>query len=111
MRRIIQAPEGMEPETPGLPSLPMDESIWEDGYSLVIDELKQGALQKFWKHYYGASAEMVLSGDDLAALRKDIMAVVPGCADKPAVAGFLLDLARMCSRAHRQKHSLHVIAD
>jgi len=111
MRRIIQAPEGMQPDTPGLPALSMDESVWEDGYSLVIDELKQGALQKFWKHYYGTSAEMVLSGDDLSALRKDIMAAVPGCANKPAVVGFLLDLARLCSRAHRQQHSLHVIAD
>ena len=101
----------MRPETPGLPSLPMDESIWEDGYSLVIDELKQGVLQKFWKHYYGASAEMVVSGDGLAVLRKDILAAVPVCTDKPAVVGFLLDLARMCARARRSKHSLHVIAD
>ena len=101
----------MQPDTPDLPSLSMDESIWEDGYSLVIDELKQGVLQKFWKHYYGASAEMVVSGHELTAFRKEIMAAVPGCADEPAVLGFLLDLARMCSRAHRQKHSLHVIAD
>jgi hypothetical protein len=111
MRRIIQVPEGVRPETPDLPSLPMDESVWEDGYSLVIDELKDGALQRFWKHYYGASAEMVVSGHDLIALRKDIMAAVPGCAGKPAVVDFLLDLARMCARAHRQKHCLHVIAD
>jgi len=89
----------------------MDESVWEDGYSLVIDELKDGALQKFWKHYYGASAEMVVSGHHLIELSKDIMAAVPSCADKPAVLDFLLDLARMCARAHRQKHSLHVIAD
>ena len=101
----------MQPDTPDLPSLSMDESIWEDGYSLVIDELKQGVLQKFWKHYYGASAEMVVSGHELTAFRKEIMAAVPGCADEPAVLGFLLDLARMCARAQRQKHSLHVIAD
>jgi len=111
MRRIIQVPGGGRPETPGLPSLPMDESVWEDGYSLIIDELKEGALQRFWKHYYGASAEMVVSGDDLIALRKDIMAAVQGCESKRAVVDFLLDLARMCARAHRQKHSLHVIAD
>ena len=35
----------MQPDTPGLPALSMDESVWEDGYSLVIDELKQGALK------------------------------------------------------------------
>ena len=54
---------------------------------------------------------MVVSGDGLSELRKDILAAVPGCTDKPAVVGFLLDLARMCARARRAKHSLHVVAD
>ncbi|MDQ0570515.1 hypothetical protein QFZ42_002349 [Variovorax paradoxus] len=111
MRRIIQVPEGVRPETPDLPSLSMDESVWEDGYSLVIDELAHGALQTFWKHYYGASAEMVISGQQLAEFRKEIMAAAPNCASKPAVLEFLMQLARICARARRQKHSLHVVAD
>lgn len=111
MRRIILAPDGTRPHTPNLPSLPMEESVWEDGYSLVIDEQETGTLQTFWKHYYGASAEMVISGPALTAFRKDIMAVAPVCADKPVVLDFLLDLARMCARARREKSSLHVMAD
>lgn len=111
MRRIIQVPEGERPDAPGLGVLEMDESVWEDGYSLVVDELEQGPLQTFWKHYYGASAEMVIAGAALARLRKELLAVAPGCADKPAVGEFLLALARMCTRARRRGHSLHVIAD
>ena len=89
----------------------MAESVWEDGYSLVIDELADGTLQTFWKHYYGASAEMVVSGPALTVFRKEIMAVAPSCSGKPAVFGVLVELARMCARAHREKHGLHVIAD
>lgn len=111
MRRIIQVPEGVGPEMPGLLSLAMDEIVWEDGYSLVIDELDNGTLQTFWKHYYGASAEMVIAGRELAMFRKEILAVAPACSRKPAVFEFLLALSRMCARAHRENHSLHVIAD
>jgi hypothetical protein len=111
MRRIIQVPEGARPETPGLPSLAMAESVWEEGYSLVIDELADGTLQTFWMHYYGASAEMVISGQQLTGFRKEIMAAAQNCTSKPAVLEFLMQLARICARARRQKHSLHVIAD
>jgi hypothetical protein len=111
MRRIILVPEGERPEAPGLACLPMDEAVWEDGYSLVVNEMSRGMLQVFWKHYYGASAEMVVSGDPLTELRKDILAVTPACKDKPAVLEFLVSLSRMCSRARRQGGSLHVIAD
>ncbi len=111
MRRIVQVPDGVRPDTPGLPVLAMDESVWEDGYALVIDELEQGTLQTFWKHYYGASAEMVIAGPALAGLRKELLAVAPGCTDRPAVHAFLRAFARMCARARRLHHSLHVIAD
>ena len=111
MRRIILVPDGVKPETPGLSALPMDESIWEDGYSLVIDELQHGTLQKFWKHYYGASAEMVIAGPALTEFRNDVMAATPRCVAKPAVGEFLVALARLCGMAHRRRQSLHVIAD
>jgi hypothetical protein len=111
MRRIIQVPEGVGPDMPGLHSLSMDETVWEDGYSLVIDELDSGTLQTFWKHYYGASAEMVIAGREVAVFRKEIMAVAPALSGKPAVFEFLLALSRMCARTHRENHSLHVIAD
>ena len=89
----------------------MQESVWEDGYSLVIDELASGTLQTFWTHYYGASAEMVISGHELVEFRKEIMAVAPSCVGKSAVLDFLVELTRMCARAHHDKQSLHVIAD
>lgn len=111
MRRIILVPDGGKPETPGLPALAMEESVWEDGYSLVIDELESSRLQTFWRHYYGASAEMVVPGTALAAFRKELLAVAPTCAAKPEVMAFLLELAKWCARAQRTKRSLHVVAD
>ena len=54
---------------------------------------------------------MVISGQQLTGFRKEIMAAAQNCASKPAVLEFLMQLARICARARRQKHSLHVIAD
>jgi hypothetical protein len=54
---------------------------------------------------------MVIAGREVAVFRKEIMAVAPALSGKPAVFEFLLALSRMCARAHRENHSLHVVAD
>jgi hypothetical protein len=110
-RRVLLVPPGARLEDPDVTCLPMDENVWESGYSLVIDELKRGLLQDFWKYYYGSSAEMAVSGVQLMEFRKDIMAVTPECVGEPAVLRFLVELARMCVRAYRQQGSLQVIAE
>jgi hypothetical protein len=111
MRRVFLVPPGARPEDPGVDCLPMDEEVWERGYTLVIDEVKRGLLQDFWKNYYGASAEMAMSGDRLMELRKDIMAITPDCLCEPTVFRFLVQLTRMCVRAYSVQGSLQVVAD
>ena len=109
-RRVLLVPAGAQLEDPRVTCLPMEERVWESGYTLVIDEVKRGLLQDFWKHYYGSSAEMDVSGVQLMEFRKDIMAITPECVGQPAVLRFLVELGRMCVQAYRQEGSLRVVA-
>jgi hypothetical protein len=111
MRRVCLVPQGGRLEDPQVDCLPMEEAVWERGYTLVIDEVKRGLLQDFWKNYYGASAEMAMSGNRLMELRKDIMAITPDCLGEPAVFQFLVKLTRMCVRAYSVQGTLQVVAD
>jgi hypothetical protein len=107
---VLLVPAGAQLEDPRVTCLPMEERVWESGYTLVIDEVKRGLLQDFWKHYYGSSAEMDVSGVQLMEFRKDIMAITPECVGQPAVLRFLVELGRMCVQAYRQEGSLRVVA-
>lgn len=111
MRRVLLVPQGRRLGDPDLDCLPMDAEVWERGYTLVIDEVKRGVLQDFWRHYYGTSAEMAMSGNRLMEFRKDIMAITPDCLGEPAVFRFLVQLTRMCVQAYRVQGSLQVVAD
>ncbi len=111
VRRVLLVPPGARLEDPRVTCLPMEERVWESGYTLVIDEVKRGLLQDFWKHYYGSSAEMDVSGVQLMEFRKDIMAVTPECVGQPAVLRFLVELGRMCVQAYRQDASLRVVTN
>ncbi|WP_235505934.1 hypothetical protein [Variovorax sp. Root411] len=110
-RRVFLVPPGARLHDPNVDCLAMDEEVWERGYSLVIDEVKRGPLQDFWKHYYGTSAEMAMSGNGLMEFRKDIMAITPDCLSEPAVFRFLVQLTRMCVRAYSVQGSLQVVAE
>ena len=68
MRRVCLVPRGARLEDPQVDCLPMEESVWERGYTLVIDEVKRGVLQDFWKNYYGAAAEMAMSSNQVVPL-------------------------------------------
>ncbi|NVM86501.1 hypothetical protein FHT32_000124 [Variovorax sp. SG517] len=110
-RRVFMVPPGARLEDPDVDCLPMAETVWERGYTLVIDEVKRGLLQDFWKNYYGASAEMAMSGNRLMELRKDIMAITPDCLGEPAVFQFLVQLTRMCVRAYSVQGTLQVVVE
>ncbi len=111
MRRVLLVPAGARPVDPGLNSLSMDEQVWENGYPLVVGKAPHGLLQDFWRHYYGASAEMFVASDQLLELHSDIMAAIPACVGEMPVLRFLNDLGRMCLQAHGDGNGLQVIAD
>jgi len=111
MRRVLLVPAGARPVDPGLNSLSMDEQVWENGYPLVVGKARHGLLQAFWRHYYGASAEMFVASDQLLELHNDIMATIPACVGEMPVVRFLNDLGRMCLQAHGDGSGLQVIAD
>lgn len=77
MRRVLLIPAGASPVDPGLACLLMNEYVWESGYPLIVGKTRQGLLQEFWRHYYGASAEMFVPPDQLLELHNDIMAAIP----------------------------------
>jgi hypothetical protein len=89
----------------------MDEQVWENGYPLVVGKARQGLLQDFWRLYYGESAEMFVSYDQLLELHNDIMAAIPACVGEMPVLRFLHDLGRMCLQAHGEGSGLQVVAD
>lgn len=111
MRQIILTSKAPRLEAPGAINLPMDEAVWESGYSRIIGMPQHALLHRFWQHYYGASAEMVWKGADLSQLREEITAALPDCLGHPDVTKFLLRLATLCDQAHSEKGSLQVIAD
>ncbi|CAB5712603.1 Uncharacterised protein [Delftia tsuruhatensis] len=111
MRRVLLIPAGASPVDPGLACLLMNEYVWESGYPLIVGKTRQGLLQEFWRHYYGASAEMFVPPDQLLELHNDIMAAIPLCAGALPVLRFLSDLGRMCLQAHGEGAGLQVTAD
>jgi len=111
MRRVLLIPAGARPIDPGLSSLSMDDSVWENGYPMIVGKNRHGLLQDFWRHYYGASAEMFIPADQLLELHNDIMAAIPACAGELQVLRFLSDLGRICLLAHGEGAGLQVIAD
>ncbi len=111
MRRITLMPRGARLESPSPVSLFMDEHVWEQGYSRIMGLPASGPLRRFWQHYYGASAEMVISGGSLIAMQQEITAAMPHCNTLPEVQQFLGDLAALCGEAQAQRGSLQVIAD
>lgn len=111
MRRVLLISSDHSSLQQATAVLPMDECVWETGYPLIMHPAACGMLQAFWQHYYGASAELQLSGEKLLEFRTDIMAALPQCDGAPDVRRFLQQLAAMCLRAHANVMYLQVIAD
>lgn len=109
MRQVFLEAPG--PQGPRLDSLDQTEEVWVAGYPRVMTLPGVRPLHIFWRHYYGASAQVTWSGATLALLLEDLDVVLPACAALPAVQAFLQALAALCRRALRHGLVLQVVAD
>ncbi|CAM3666055.1 hypothetical protein [Paracidovorax anthurii] len=88
------------------------ESLWESHYRDVMDTAPaEGPLFTFWKHYYGASAEMLVEGADLLRWSEECEAVLARFSSQGPLSAFLRELGTHCLQAHRLGAGLQVIAD
>ena len=101
--------------SPGLviAGLGMEETVWEDGYVRVMHLSTGRPLAAFWRHYYGSSAEMLLTPELLPELLADIAGLLQDTTLPPAVTAFLSGMRDLCERALQAATStqLAVIAD
>ena len=93
--------------------LGMEETVWEDGYARVMRLRPGRPLVAFWRHYYGSSAEMLLTPALLPHLLDDIDGLLQDPALPPPMTAFLSGMRDLCARALREAATvqLAVIAD
>lgn len=96
-----------------LARLEMDETVWEDGHARVMRMPPQRPLVAFWRHYYGSSAEMLLTPALLPDLLDDLDGLLQDPGLPPAMTAFLSGMRALCERALHAARSatLAVIAD
>lgn len=93
--------------------LEMDEAVWEDGYALVMRLPSHRPLVAFWRHYYGSSAEMLLTPELLPDLLADLDRLLRNHGLLPPMTEFLSGMRDLCEHALRaaKTAALSVIAD
>ncbi|MFT7772809.1 hypothetical protein [Roseateles sp.] len=93
--------------------LGMEESVWEDGHARVMLLGPGRPLAAFWLHYYGSSAEMLLTPEQLPRLLEDIDHLLRDTRLPPQMTSFLRRMRNLCARALQAAATmqLSVIAD
>jgi len=94
-------------------SLAMEETVWEDGYARVMRLPSHRPLVAFWRHYYGSSAEMLLTPEMLPDVLHDLGELLQDASLPPPMTAFLSGMTDLCKRALHSGRTatLSVIAD
>jgi hypothetical protein len=112
MKRLSLEPITQEVQDSVLNELCLPEHLWESAYQGVTQQCaEESPLHAFWKHYYGASAEMEVNGQDLLKLYEDCQRLCAMQRPDSSLAIFLRGLGLRCLLAYRVRGSLRVIAD
>lgn len=111
MRRLLLR-ERAQPQAV-LVALAMEEAVWEDGYRRVMRLPADRPLVAFWRHYYGSSAEMLLTPELLPALLDDLDLLLQDASLPPPMTAFLHGMRALGERALHlaATTTLSVIAD
>lgn len=93
--------------------LGMEEALWQACYERVMRLPPERPLARFWRHYYGSSAEPSLTPELLPLLLEDIDAVLRHPVESAALREFLVTMRRMavCALRRAADLSLTVVAD
>ncbi len=110
MRQVLMRARGLG--GPVLERLEQSAAVWEQAFAQVSANCGAGPLHAFWRHYYGACAEMRFEGAALAMLRDELRDLLAGRqAFTPAARAFLEAFQRLCARAVHDGAALDVVAD
>ncbi|NTX31793.1 hypothetical protein HT746_32580 [Burkholderia pyrrocinia] len=95
-----------------LSRLKQSDDVWAEAYDVVMAWPGLRRLRAFWRHYYGASAEMQFEGKALSALREELHVVLAeGERLSPAARTFIRQFAQLCDVAIRQRARIEIVAD
>lgn len=109
-RQILARQDGIEGKI--LSRLEQSDDVWEAAYDVVMAWPKIRRLRAFWRHYYGAGAEMRFDGPALSELSEELRDVLrAGDPLPPPARAFLEQLAQLCELAMRAGARIEVIAD
>ncbi|WP_423760735.1 hypothetical protein [Burkholderia sp. NLJ2] len=109
-RHILARTTGSEGQV--LCRLAQTDEVWEAAYDVVMTWPEVRRLRAFWRHYYGASAEMQFEGKALSALGEELRVVLADRDRLPRAARtFIRQFALLCRLAIRQGARIEVVAD